>query len=150
MTIFLKIWVNEEDYMTDQTEIILKGRLKGYQRMRLIKLLDMEYTPGELAIEVGFNRRQVYRVYMHQGCPHRRDNKRRLWINGKEFQEWYEFFYPRIELGKNEAFCLTCKKPVIMNNPHLIKKGGFIYWICKCPNCGRKLPRIIENKKWGK
>ena len=88
MTIFLKIWVNEEDYMTDQTEIILKGRLKGYQRMRLIKLLDMEYTPGELAIEVGFNRRQVYRVYMHQGCPHRRDNKRRLWINGKEFQEW--------------------------------------------------------------
>ena len=133
----------------NRQEIILKGRLKGYQRMRMYKLLDMLYTPGELAREVGFTRRQVYRVYMHFGCPHERDEKRRLWINGKAFREWYEATYPRMVLKENEAFCLTCKKPVMMSNPTRIKKGGFVYWLSKCPSCGRKLPRIISNKKQG-
>ncbi len=37
--------------------ILLKGRLNGPQRMHLLKLLDMEYTPAELAKEIGFSRR---------------------------------------------------------------------------------------------
>jgi len=71
-------------------EMHLKGRLNGSQRMRLIKLLDMLYKPSELAEEVGFTRRQVYRVYIPSGCPHTRDEKRYIWINGKAFREWYE------------------------------------------------------------
>jgi len=85
-------------------EIILKGRLKGWQRMRLIKLLDMLYKPSELAEEVGFERRQVYRVYIPSSCPHSRDEKRYIWINGKEFREWYEATYPRIKLANDETF----------------------------------------------
>lgn len=71
-------------------EIKLKGRLKGCQRMRLIKLFDMLYKPSELAEEVGFTRRQVYRVYIPAGCPHKRDEHKHIWINGKAFREWYE------------------------------------------------------------
>ena len=129
--------------------IILQGRLKGYQRGRMYKLLNMLYTPSELAQEVGFERRQVYRVYIPAGCPHEQDNMRHYWINGKVFREWYEITYPRISLKENEAFCLTCKKPVKMQNPVRKKKGGFVYLLSKCPNCGRKLPKIIENNKRG-
>ena len=55
--------------MEEHKEILLRGRLGGKQRLRLEKLLDMLYMPSELAEEVGFNRRQVYRVYIHFGCP---------------------------------------------------------------------------------
>ena len=129
--------------------LLLQGRLKGYQRMQMYKLLDMLYTPSELAKEIGFERRQVYRVYIPAGCPHEEDKMRRYWINGKAFREWYEITYPRISLKADEAFCLTCKEPVKMVNPTRKKKGGFVYWLSKCPNCGRKLPKIIENNKRG-
>ena len=95
----------------NRSEVFLQGRLKGYQRMRMYKLLDMLYTPNELSREVGFTRRQMYRVYIPYGCPHQRDDQRHLWVNGKAFREWYEVNYPRISLKENEAFCLTCKKP---------------------------------------
>lgn len=129
-----------------QTEIILKGRLKGYQRMAMAKLLDMEYTPGELAKEVGFTRRQVYRVYMKLGVPHRRDEGRHIWINGKQFREWYEATYPRTTLADDEGFCLTCKKAVKMVNPKKQKRKWLFYWVFHCPTCGRKIPRIIKQE----
>ena|SRR5271157_2446613 len=133
----------------NSTKLFLQGRLKGYQRMQMYKLLDMLYTPSELAKEIGFTQRQVYRVYIPAGCPHEQDEHRYLWINGKVFREWYEVTYPRMTLKEDEAFCLTCKRPVKMANPVRKKKGGFVYLLSKCPNCGRKLPKIIENNKQG-
>ncbi len=125
-------------------EIILKGRLDGARRMRLGKLLDMLYMPSELANAIGFAQRQVYRVYVFAGCPHERGENKQIWINGKLFREWYEATYPRISLAKNEAFCLSCKKPVKMDEPIKQKKGRLHYWVCKCPACGRRLARIID------
>ena len=74
--------------MEDQSIVLLKGRLNAQQRTRLTKLLDMMYTPSELAEEVGFYVRQVYRVYIPAGCPQERDQHKRVWINGKAFKEW--------------------------------------------------------------
>lgn len=133
--------------MKEQAEVPLRGRLDGVQRLRLEKLLDMLYMPSELAEEIGFNRRQVYRVYMHFECPHERDEKRRIWINGKEFREWYERTYPRTSLNNDEAFCLTCKRNIKMKNPVKQQKGRLIYWVCVCPKCNRKIARIIDMKK---
>lgn len=130
-------------------EIILKGRLSGSQRMRLGKLLNMLYTPSELANEIEITQRQVYRVYVPGGCPHIKDEKRRLWINGKDFAEWYESTYPKQSLAENEAFCLTCKKAVVMHNPTKRKQGRLSYWVCHCSKCGRKLARIITKEKRG-
>ena len=127
--------------------IQLKGRLSGTQRNRLVRLLDMLYKPSELAEEVGFTRRQVYRVYIPSGCPHKRDEKRYIWINGKEFREWYEETYPRVSLNQDETFCLTCKKPVKIINPEREKKGRLHYLTSYCPNCGRKLARITKKEK---
>lgn len=128
-------------------EILLKGRLDGSQRVRMAKLLDMLYTPGELAEQVGFTRRQVYRVYIPAGCPCERDNRKHWWINGKAFREWYETNYPRLSLAQDEAFCLTCKKPVKMTNPTQEKRGRLVYAVCNCAKCGRKLARIITKEK---
>ena len=63
------------------------------------KLLDMLYTPKELAEEIGINVRQVYKVYIPAGCPNERDDYRHIWINGRAFQEWVEKTYKKIELG---------------------------------------------------
>ena len=135
--------------MVNRTEIILKGRLDGKQRLRLEKLLDMLYMPSELAEEIGFNRRQVYRVYMHLGLPVIRDDRKHLWINGKGFREWYESTYPRIKLTEGEGFCLSCKKSVFLENTKKEKRGELVYWIGNCQFCGRKIPRIINNNKRG-
>jgi hypothetical protein len=128
-------------------EIILKGRLDGKQRLRMEKLLDMLYMPGELAKEVGFYRRQVYRVYINLGLPHIRDHRDHIWINGKTFREWYEATYPRVKLVEGEGFCLTCKKSVLLENPETENWGGLVFWVGYCPKCRRKITRIIKNCK---
>ncbi len=126
--------------------MILRGRLNGAQRMRLGKLLDMFYKPSELASEIGFSYRQVSRVYLSLGCPCVRELGH-VWINGKAFAEWYEATYPKQMLLEDEAFCLTCKKPVKMDEPLKKKTGRLNYWVCKCPGCGRRLSRIIDREK---
>jgi hypothetical protein len=128
-------------------EILLKGRLKGYQRMKLSKLLDMHYTPGELADEIGFTQRQVYRVYLKYGCPHVRDKHKHIFINGLEFRKWYEATYPRITLAEDEGFCLTCKKAIKIKNPIKKQKEYLVYLVFYCPVCGRKIPRIMKQEK---
>ena len=128
-------------------EIILKGRLDGKQRNRLGNLMNMMYSPSELAEEIGFERRQVYRVYIPLGCPHERDRHNHIWINGIDFKNWVLDLYKKKELSKGEAFCLTCKKPVMIKNPIEKKKNGLIFIICECQNCGRKLSKIITRVK---
>jgi len=128
-------------------EIITKGRLNGTQRMRLGKLLNMLYTPNELANEIGFTQRQVYRVYIPLGCPSIKDERNHRWINGREFAEWYEATYPKLTLSEDQAFCLGCKRVVAMSNPKRHKKGKLHYWIFNCSNCGNKVAKIITKDK---
>ncbi len=131
-------------------EIILSGRLDGKQRNRLYKLLEMLYTPAELAQEAGFTRRQVYRVYIPAGCPHEKDQNKCIWINGKAFREWYLQTYKKVELAHDETFCLTCRKAVKIVNPKRKKKGRLVYDVSFCPECGRTLAKIIDKEKRGK
>ena len=121
----------------------LKGRLDGRQRNRLKGLLHMHYTPRELAEEVGIDKQQVYRVYLPLGCPHERDSRRHIWIDGSAFCEWYQQHYSKVKMLDDEAFCLTCKQPVKMIKPEKLEKNGLIFFECSCPACGRRLARII-------
>lgn len=130
-------------------EIILKGRLKGYQRAILPYLLNMMYRPSEIAEEIGFTTRQFYRVYIPLGCPHERDKRNHIWINGIAFAAWYEITYAKATLKDNEAYCQTCRKPVKMTNKSKHRKGELTYWICNCSICDRRLARIIDKDKRG-
>ena len=116
-------------------KIIIKGRLNGNQRNRLVRLFDMLYSPGELSKEVGFNVRQIYRVYIPSGCPFIKDSVGRYWINGKEFRSWINEIFKKRELKPNEAFCMTCKKPIKMVSPERHQQGRLFYYLCVCQNC---------------
>jgi hypothetical protein len=131
----------------DKSTILLKGRLNGSQKNRLARLLDMMYTPSELAKEIGFTVRQVYRVYIPAGCPNIKDQNKHIWINGQSFREWVKKVYQKPEIGQNEAFCMSCKKAVKMIEPERNQEGRLFYYVCKCPDCGRILSRIITRGK---
>jgi hypothetical protein len=125
--------------------MILKGRLAGFQRLQLRHLLDMMYTPSELAGEIGITTRQIYRVYLPFGCPCVRE-RGRVYINGQEFHQWYEATYPRLSLGRDEGFCLTCKRAVKAQKPQKRASGRLSYLVFPCPSCGRKISRIIDRQ----
>ena len=130
-----------------QRKILLRGRLNGRQLARLDRLLDMMYRPSELARELDLNPRQFYRAYIPLGCPHERDEKGRIWINGASFRDWARHVYKKGSLGDNEAFCLTCKRPVPIEAPERRSKGNLTYLLSTCPFCGRRLTRIIELRR---
>jgi hypothetical protein len=128
-------------------EIILKGRLDGIQRNRLKSLLNMYYSPKELAEEIGINIHQIYYVYVPLGCPSERDERNHLLINGKAFADWYSKAYVKHHLGNNETFCKTCKKGVKIYRPKKKQKGSLVYMLSTCPNCGRKLSKILSEHR---
>lgn len=128
------------------SEIILKGRLDGKQRNKLNRLFDMFYTPKELAHEIGTHIDQVYDVYIPFGCPHERDAKSHILINGKTFAGWYGTVYAKLSLNQDETFCKSCKKGVKIFQPKETTKGGLVYLLSVCPVCGRKLTKIISSK----
>jgi len=107
----------------------------------------MVYRPRELAEEVGFSIHQVYRAYLPLGCPHSRDNRGHIWINGQEFYEWYQELYKKRKLRCDEAFCLTCKQAVDKIDPQRKRKNGLIYEISHCPQCGRNLAKILDRER---
>ena len=128
------------------TKIELRGRLSGQQKTRLQNLFDMMYRPSEIAEEIGFEKRQIYRVYIPLGLPVERDSGNHVWINGMVFKDWILEYYAKVKLKENEAFCLTCKKPVEIIDP-IYKEINLLYFItCVCKNCGRNISKIITKK----
>jgi hypothetical protein len=127
--------------------ILLRGRLDGKQRNRLKRLLDMMYTPAELAEEIAISVDRFYMVYLPGGCPHERDEQRHIWINGKVFKSWYEANYVKRYLKAGEGFCKSCKCGVVMVDRVRMKKDRLTYDLGKCPNCGRGLVRIVDNHR---
>jgi len=126
----------------------MRGRLRGTQLRRLAGLLDMEYSPKELAHEVGFSRRQVYRVYLPAGCPHRRDPNGRIWINGAAFRTWYRQTYKRIKLQPDQGYCLACRSPAPIVRPVYPAKGRYHYLTCTCPRCGNTIAKAVSRSEY--
>ena len=125
-------------------EVVYKGRLNGIQRNRMKSLFDMMYSPRELAEELGISKDQVYMVYVPLGCPHERDlHNHHILINGRAFAEWYGRVYVKLRIGPNEVFCRTCRRAVRIVDPVERTKAGLRYVLSTCPNCGRRLTRIV-------
>jgi hypothetical protein len=122
---------------------VLRGRLKGNQLRKLPALLDMHYTPSELAEAIGFTRRQVYRAYLPLGCPHEKDEAGHVFINGHQFKQWYREIYKKLKLDENEGFCLACKCVVRLFKPVNKQRGNYQYWEAICPNCNGKIAKAI-------
>lgn len=126
---------------------LLRGRLKGNQIHFLSRLLDMYYTPAELAREISVSRRQFYRVYIPLGLPIIRQENGFVLIHGLSFRKWYEDTYRKIEIKPDEVYCLACKQVVKIQNAEEKVRDSYRYLLITCPNCGKKVSKAISNQR---
>ena len=131
----------------DNSTLLLKGRLNGSQRNKVKGLLNMMYSPRELAEEIGFNKNQVYRVYLPAGCPHTKNSIGRILIHGISFRLWFEETYKKTPIEKGQAWCVSCKKVVMVSNPKRFEKGRLSYNLFTCPICGKAVSKIVDAKR---
>jgi hypothetical protein len=107
-------------------------------------LLEMEYSPKEIANGVGVST-QTVREWLKNGAPHRKDQHKRLWIVGSELMKWIEENRKHkspYKMADNEAFCLHCRKPVTLVNPNKVPIKNRLYHIRGlCPECGNTINR---------
>jgi hypothetical protein len=132
------------DSSIEKSERRLPPRLNREQKLRLQALLEMEYTPQQLADAIGCCRDTVYRGFVPAGCPHRRNKRGHIFINGAELSQWYEDNQPpKIKMAPDEAWCFGCNRPVKMQPPFEIKPSNRCLELvsCQCPHCGTTVNR---------
>ncbi len=124
---------------------VLRVGKKLYHLMavRAPRLLPMLYTPGELAEELGLSSRTI-REWTRKGMPHQRDAKGYLWIQGREFAQWFDELRRSAKhhrLKENEAYCLRCRQVVTLTPTETKQVGKMILKKGRCPQCGGGLNR---------
>jgi hypothetical protein len=92
---------------------------------------------------VGFSVRWFYRIYLPAGCPHWKDARSRVWVNGAEFRVWYHLTHQKQALAADEVYCAACKRRVRMGPTVTRSKNGLVFREGICPACGRKTARIL-------
>lgn len=127
-------------------------RLDRAQRLRSQKLLKMEYQPSEIAEILGIHIDTIYRSLIPAGCPHRRDEKDRIWIVGTELTQWLQTIKKKkLGMQPDEAYCLHCTRPVKMNDPLLVTFQTRVLEMVTgtCPHCGTTInrARARENRE---
>lgn len=120
--------------------------LKHTQIIRLSRILNMMYKPGELAEEIGVTQDTIYRSYLPAGMPHTRDAAG-VWIPGPAFVAWARETISkkknqRAGLPPDHAWCMTCNKSVRLINPKVKVINRYIELLqSPCPSC-----RTIVNR----
>jgi ribosomal protein S27AE len=111
-------------------------------------LLDMLYTPDDLADDLGIDQRLVYVRLIPAGLPHTKDKSGHIWIHGLEASQWITNLFKgkHFALGENQAYCLKCGKAVTMLDPKLWKAGKMTLLKGTCPDCGTTVNRGVKQK----
>lgn len=124
-----------------------KPLLKHTQIIRLGRILNMLYKPSELAAEIRVNVDTIYRSYLPAGLPHTRD-KDLIWIHGPAFVAWAKQTVSkrradRHPLAPDQAWCMTCNGPVLMQAPQVRQVKHRVELVQgRCPQCGIKVNRL--------
>lgn len=114
-------------------------------RLRAYGLLDMMYTPKEMADELGIEQRDIYRL-IPAGMPHERDENGHIWLHGPMVAQWLRSLgEKRSPLGPGQGYCLRCRSAVEMVNPTLVRRGRFDILQALCPICGAKVSRGVRH-----
>jgi hypothetical protein len=120
-------------------------RMTRVQMARLPRLLWMYYSPAELSNEIGCDVGTIYRTWIPAGLPHKRDENGRIWIIGTKFTEWaIEQFKrkPHPKMPNGMAYCLRCRKPVMIVDPRLHPTNVYTEFITGCcAECGARVNR---------
>ena len=122
-------------------------KLSHISARRLRRLLHLEYSPAELACEIGCSQRKILTA-IEGGCPHRRTESGHFRIIGDAFRDWYTALCRRRKkpLGPNEAFCLACRRPVPLPPENQLQihplPNGNERIEARCPICQNAINRI--------
>lgn len=113
----------------------------------LPRLLHMEYTPRQLAEELGVSKRQIMAA-CEGGAPYRQTDAGRIYIVGDEFAAWYRAIVRERKrpMRHDEAFCLACRRPVPLPEDAQVQPlpNGAERIIGRCPVCGARVNRFRE------
>lgn len=134
--------MEEADIMKNKVNKLISNLYKKRE-----KLLDMDYSTGELAKELGTTPKYIRQsLIICRGAPSRRDSSGRLWINGRDLRKWLdEFFYAKTadkpaELSENEFYCVKCRARRIADSYVIdINRKGTEFKKAYCPVCGTRM-----------
>jgi hypothetical protein len=128
-----------------------KKLLSKNSKLKAMWLLDMLYTPSELASELDITTRDVYKRLVPAGLPCTRDKEGHLMIHGHDVVKWVqELRKGKITLGENQAYCVKCRKVVEMVNPTKVKVRRSVRITATCPDCGKVINRGGGNDRTSK
>lgn len=125
----------------DSGAMMRQPHLKHMQIIRLSRILNMIYKPGELAEEIGVTQDTIYRSYLPAGMPHERDQAGSVWIHGPAFIAWAKQTVAkkksqRIGLPPGQAWCMKCNKSVRLIKPTVKAVNRYIEILqSTCPFC---------------
>ena len=125
---------------------------------RMMRLLEMEYKPSELADEIGITAKTIYDTYLPAGLPHRRDAGGNIWIVGTTFVKWADEVLQKglrrasqrkEPIGENQGYCVKCQKvrdfSEITRRKTMSKNRVMLYG--SCSECGTKMSTIKKGVK---
>jgi hypothetical protein len=113
-------------------------------RTRAPWLLDMLYTPAELARELGISRRSIHDTLIPHGLPCQKDDKGRVWLHGPAVAAWVKELQAkerRPKMAPDEGYCFHCRRPVKMIRPKTLTRGRIDVLQATCPECGHTVNR---------
>lgn len=120
-----------------------RNLIDGNSMRRFGHLLDMQYTPAEIADEIGLDKQAVYTKLIPAGLPNTKDDKGHIWIHGLAAKQWAQAHKKeRHHMAEGEGFCLTCKTVVKVKAPKHEQKNGASFVRGQCPKCGRVIVRL--------
>jgi len=127
-----------------------KPKFKREHIIRLDRLLNMQYTPKEIAHEIGVSVDTVYRSYLPAGCPAELDQDGRIWIVGVEFRDWVRAILAQkkrspknSECSKpDKGWCFRCAQCVTIRHAKIRPVNYYLELLQgECEQCGGQVNR---------
>ena len=119
--------------------------LPSAARIRANALLDMLYSPSDLAEELRIDVRAIYEKLIPAGMPYTKDIAGHLWLHGPEVACWVRKLKSgHRPLRDDEVYCLRCRAAVPLVKPKRVIQNSFAMLKAKCPRCGAKVNRGVK------
>jgi len=123
-------------------------KFSNSQKLRMKKLLHMEYTRRELAQECACSFNRIQQA-IDAGCPHRHSGGR-VYVVGDTFADWVaNQLEPGTQsLGEGEAWCFRCNAPRRMVNIRVADnpQPGVVRLEGECSECGMTVNRYTSQE----
>jgi hypothetical protein len=84
------------------------------------------------------------RGWINHGVTHTRDVKGHMWVNGRDLFRWIEdqrAASKPVPMEPDQAFCLNCRRAVVMVDPILRRRGKHALQQGQCAECGAPVNR---------